>query len=69
MVVRIHIQKLLDDKGMSQRELAKLTGIKQPTINKMCQNTLLHFPLDSLDIICEVLECDLCDVLSREETI
>lgn len=69
MAVHINLQKLLDQKGMSQRELAKVTGIKHPTINKMCQNTLLHFPLDSLDIICEVLECEISDVLTREKTL
>lgn len=69
MAVHTNLQKLLDQKGMSQRELAKVTGIKHPTINKMCQNTLLHFPLDSLDIICEVLECEISDVLTREKTL
>lgn len=69
MSIRINLQKLLDEKGISQRELEKLTGIKQPTINKMCQNTLLHFPLESLDIICEVLECEISDVLTREKTL
>lgn len=67
MVIQIHLQKLLDDKSMSQRKLAELTGIKQPTINKMCQGTLLHFPLDSLDKICEVLDCEITDILTREK--
>lgn len=69
MAIHIQLQSLLDEKRISQRELEKLTGIKQPTINKMCQNTLLHFPLDSLDKICDVLECDISDVLTREKTI
>lgn len=67
MVVQIHLQKLLNERAMSQRKLAELTGIKQPTINKMCQSTLLHFPLDSLEKICEVLECEINDVLTIEK--
>ncbi|MEK4403424.1 helix-turn-helix transcriptional regulator [Sporosarcina sp. FSL K6-6792] len=70
MAVRIHLQRLLDEKDISQRKLAELTGIKQPTINKMCQNTLLHFPLDSLEKICIVLECEITDILElkKEQT-
>jgi putative transcriptional regulator len=69
MKVSIHLQQLLTSRNMSQRELERRTDIKQPTINKMCQDTLQHFPLDSLAKICEVLECDISDVLklNRED--
>lgn len=67
MDVKIVLQQLLDEKGISQRELARLTDSKQPTINKMCQNTLLHFPLDTLGKICSVLECGISDILTLEK--
>lgn len=67
MRVNIRLQSLLDEKRISQRELARLTGSKQPTINKMCQNTLLHFPLDTLANMCEVLECEISDILTLEK--
>lgn len=68
MAIQIKLQELLNERSMTQRKLEELTGIKQPTINKMCQGTLLHFPLDSLDKICEVLECEINDVLKREQS-
>lgn len=67
MVIQIELQQLLTERAMSQRKLAELTGIKQPTINKMCQGTLLHFPLDSLEKICEVLDCEISDILKLEK--
>lgn len=67
MTIRINLQQILDERGISQRKFSELTEIKQPTINKMCQNTLLHFPLDSLEKICLVLECEISDILTLEK--
>ena len=67
MPITIHLQRILDEKGISQRKLERVTGIKQPTINKMCQNTLQHFPLDSLAAICNALDCEISDILTLEK--
>lgn len=48
---------------MSQHELSRKTGVRQPTINAMCRNQSKRIPLDNLASICEVLECDITDVL------
>lgn len=63
MKVTITLDKLLKEKHMSQRELATRTGIRQPSINEMCRNQTNRLPLDNLAKICEVLECDITDVL------
>lgn len=63
MHVEIMLKQLLEERNVSQREFAKQTDILYPTINKMCNNTLQHFPLISLAKICETLNCELTDLL------
>ena len=67
MFIRIALQELLDQKNMTQHQLAKLTGIPQPAINLMCLNKSVRFPLDRLAKICEVLDCNVNDVLVLEK--
>lgn len=63
MNVIIKLDKLLQDRDMSQHELSRLTGIRQPSINEMCRNQTVRLPLNNLAKICEVLDCDICDVI------
>lgn len=67
MHILINLDKILAGKGLSQHKLANLTGIRQPTINEMCRNQSLHIPLKNLAKICEVLECDITDVLELKK--
>ncbi|WAH39517.1 helix-turn-helix domain-containing protein [Alicyclobacillus dauci] len=53
---RLNLDKLLAEKGMSQRELARITGIRQPSINDMCNGKYdRHVPLKNIALICEAL--------------
>ncbi|ADU30373.1 helix-turn-helix domain-containing protein [Evansella cellulosilytica] len=63
MRVLIKLDKILNERDMSQHELSRLTGIRQPSVNEMCRNQTQRLPLDNLAKICEVLECDISDVL------
>ncbi len=63
MKIVITLDQLLVKKEMSQRELSKRTGIRQPSINEMCRNQTQRLPLENLAKICEVLECEISDIL------
>jgi len=63
MKVLIKLDQILNDRNMSQHELARLTDIRQPSINEMCRNQTARLPLDNLAKICEVLECQITDIL------
>jgi len=67
MKIIIKLDKVLAEKGLSQHKLANLTGIRQPTINEMCRNQSLHIPLKNLAKICEVLECEISDMLELKK--
>jgi putative transcriptional regulator len=63
MKIILTIDRLLYDRGMSQHELSRLTGIRQPSINEMCRNHAKRPPLDNLAKICEALDCDITDIM------
>ncbi|MBQ6447268.1 MAG: helix-turn-helix transcriptional regulator [Niallia sp.] len=68
MKVVITLDDYLNKIGMSQRELAKLTEIRQPSINEMCRNQTARLPLDNLAKICEILNCEITDILRLEKS-
>lgn len=63
MKIYIKLDQLLVDQKMSQHELSRRTGIRQPSINEMCRNQTVRLPLDNLAKICDVLKCDISDIL------
>lgn len=67
LYIHIKLNKLLEKRKLSHREFARMTDIRHPTISDMCNNTTKRLPLDNLAKICEVLECEITDVLSLEK--
>lgn len=59
----IHLSRILGERRMAQVELARLTGIRPNTINDMYHGTTERIGLDQLDKICEVLNCNLSELL------
>lgn len=56
-MIRIRLKAMLAEKGIKQKDLAAMTGIRQPTLSGMNNNSVKHIPLDVLDKICIVLDC------------
>ena len=67
MKVIIKLADLLVVNKMSQHELSRRTGIRQPSINEMCRNQTVRLPLENLAKICETLDCDITDILELEK--
>jgi putative transcriptional regulator len=66
-MIIIKLDDLLKKKGMSQRELSRLTEIRHPTISEMCLNKSKSLPINNLDAICKVLDCDLTDIIEYKK--
>lgn len=54
-------KKLIDVK-MTKTELASKCGISRTTVSKMAKNEPVH--LDVVQKVCNVLDCDIVDVVS-----
>lgn len=53
--------KLLIDKGMKKKDLRLATGITTTALAKLGKNE--HVSTEILTKICNVLDCDLCDIV------
>ena len=65
--MKIMLSRLLDDKGISQNQMAKDTGISVTTLRNLNHNKTTRISLDILEKICIYLNCDVEDVLFVEK--
>ena len=66
-MIRILLSARLGERRLNQAELARMTGIRPSTINDLYHELADRVSLDHLDLICEALNCDLSDIMIREE--
>ena len=69
-MIKFKVKVMLALRGMTQKELAEKTGIRPPTISAICVGTVKHIPVDVLDKICTVLDCQPAELMEYvpEET-
>lgn len=63
-MIKLNLQRILQDKNITQKELSRLTGIRPSTICDICNNNADFLKLDNLDRICSALDCDVSDIVS-----
>ncbi len=64
-MIKINLSKLLGEKRMSQAELSRKTGINPNTINAIYNEYVQYINKSDIDKICEVLDCEITDLLVR----
>ena len=62
-MIKFKVKVMLAMREMTQKELAEKTGIRPPTISAICTGTIKHLPVEALDKICTVLECQPGDLI------
>ncbi len=62
-MIKVLLKKLLADRGMTQSELASLTGIRPSTICDICNNTCSFLKLENIDKICSALGCEIGELI------
>lgn len=62
-MIKFKVKVMLAMREMTQKELAEKTGIRPPTISAICLGTVKHFPIEALDSICKVLNCQPADLM------
>ncbi|MDD7428610.1 MAG: helix-turn-helix transcriptional regulator [Oscillospiraceae bacterium] len=65
-MIRINLDRLTADRGITQAELARLTGIRPSTICDIYNNNASFLKLDNIDKICSVLGCSIGDLLTTK---
>ena len=62
-MIKFKVKVMLAKKEMTQKELAERTGIRPPTVSAICTGSVKHLPVEALNKICEVLECQPADLM------
>ena len=62
-MIKFKVKVMLAIREMTQKELAEKTGIRPPTISAICLGTVKHLPVEALDKICAVLDCQPADLM------
>lgn len=65
--VVIRLKEYIEEKGISQRKLAAITGIRFATINEMCRQNMNYIQVDNIAVICQALECAPWDFITYEK--
>ncbi len=62
-MIKIYLSRLLGERRITQKELSEKTGIRPSTISEIYNEFIERISIDHIDRICEVLDCDISDLL------
>ncbi|MGM9562917.1 MAG: helix-turn-helix domain-containing protein [Faecousia sp.] len=62
-MIKFKVKVYLAMREMTQKELAEKTGIRPPTVSAICTGAVKHLPMDALNKICTVLDCQPGDIM------
>lgn len=65
-MIKMNIQALLDEKKKSRYWLVKQMQTTYKTVNKLCDNTLTGLQLETIEKLCQILECEPNDLFIFE---
>ena len=66
-MIIIKLRSILEQRVMTQSELAKRTGIRPSTISDLCNNNADFIKIDFFNRILNVLKCGLNDILEYKD--
>lgn len=62
-MIRLRLDKTLENQKISRYELAKRTGIRYPIIDNYYKNKVIRYDSYVLDKICHALDCGINDII------
>ncbi|WP_338552529.1 helix-turn-helix transcriptional regulator [Paenibacillus sp. KS-LC4] len=66
MKIKIRLREILEERNVSQRELARMMGIRHPTINHLCSDSVDRVYIRTLEQICEALNIKIHELIVEE---
>ena len=62
-MIKLSLHRILQERGISQAELSRMTGIRPSTVCDLCNNNADFLKVENPDKICSVLKCDVSDIV------
>lgn len=66
-MIKIILEKTLNDMNISRYELAKRTGIQYQIIDNYYKNKVKRYDSYVLERICEALDCSISDIIEYKK--
>lgn len=67
MPIRLRLREILEERGISQRELARRMNMRPSTISHLCSDKVNAAYFDTLEHICKTLNISLHELLVLED--
>ena len=67
MPIRITLDKVLADRGMTARDLAQTVGITEANMSLLRTGKVKGIRFSTLEKVCKILECQPADLLRFED--
>lgn len=64
-MIKFTVKVMLAKRDMTQKRLAEVAGIRPTTLSRICLGTIKEVPVNVLDKICTVLECQPNDLMEH----
>ncbi len=61
--IRIKLDELIQEKGISKNKLSHWAEMQRSQINHYCKNEIARLDIDVLARICTMMECEIGDLL------
>ena len=68
-MIKLTLDRALRQRNMTRYQLAKISGIQYPIVDKYYKNQVVRYDGYVLDRICAALDCDISDIIqyTKEE--
>lgn len=67
MKIKIRLQELLDERNISQRQLALMVDMRPGIINALCRGTTDRIYISTLEQICKALNVHIHELIDMED--
>jgi len=67
MKIKIRLKDILDERGMSQRQLARQMDLRPSTINHLCSDKVDRVYIRTLEAICEALDISIHELIVEDQ--
>jgi putative transcriptional regulator len=65
-VIKVHLSRIMGEKRITVAELSRMTGLHRNGISKLYNEETDGVKFETLDKICDVLECSVADLIEYQ---
>lgn len=66
-MIKSRLKVLLAENELTQKDLAEKTGFRPSTISDICNGKMKHIPVNILDELCRIFQCQVGDIFRYED--